>query len=535
MSVNADGSQLQQLTEGPFHDYYPCPLPDGGLAFISTRCRARFLCWRPQAFVLFRMDGDVIRPLSYANLSEWTPAVMRDGRLLWTRSEYIDKGADFGHTLWAIRPNGEHPQLIFGNNTPNCYINGREVPGTREILCTLFSHGGDHNGPLGLIDLDAARGPSDPGAITNITPDTRPHYNMNWPRYECWRDPVPVTRDYFLASHAPADRWGLYVVDRYGNRELLYLDPEIGSMTPSPLRAVKPPPVLDQATLATNDGAPGRLTLADVYEGLGPEVPRGSVKYLRVCQEVRAELLQMPDGTYQADHTPFQDWYATPVHKVSGPNGWPTYVAKASLGLVQVEPDGSASFTVPSGKVLYFQALDEDFNELQRMRSVVQLQPGEHRSCIGCHEHRHSAPPIQPNLAARHEPRRIEPPPWGDVPFAYERVVQPVWDQHCVRCHDETDQQGISLAGAVDEDRVPASYRTLIEGGWVHYFDMTYQLRHHKAEPKSFGTLNSKLWQLLNDGHYDVRLSRDEVRAVKCWIDLNCPLWPDYQFRPDRN
>ena len=39
---------------------------------------------------------------------------------------------------------------------------------------------------------------------------------------------------------------------------------------------------------------------------------------------------------------------------------------------------------------------------------------------------------------------------------------------------------------------------------------------------------------LLERGHYDVKLSRDEMQRVKCWIDLNCPLWPDYQFRLNR-
>ncbi|HOM18464.1 MAG TPA: hypothetical protein PLQ00_14130, partial [Thermoguttaceae bacterium] len=73
MRMNPDGSRLEQLTSGPFHDYFPCPLPDGGLAMISTRCKARYLCWRPQVAVLFRMeaDGSQIRPLSFANLSEW--------------------------------------------------------------------------------------------------------------------------------------------------------------------------------------------------------------------------------------------------------------------------------------------------------------------------------------------------------------------------------------------------------------------------------------------------------------------------------
>jgi len=178
--MNADGGDARQMTDGPFYDYFPCPLPDGGLAFMSTRCKARFLCWRPQAFVLFRMeaDGTGVQPLSFANLSEWTPTVLRDGQLLWMRSEYLDKGANFGHTLWAIRPDGAQPELVFGNNTDNCYANGREVPGTSEIICTLVSHGGDLNGPIALIDPRLGR--SNTKAVTSLTPDVSPQYDMNF-------------------------------------------------------------------------------------------------------------------------------------------------------------------------------------------------------------------------------------------------------------------------------------------------------------------------------------------------------------------
>ena len=184
--------------------------------------------------------------------------------------------------------------------------------------------------------------------------------------------------------------------------------------------------------------------------------------------------------------------------------------------------------------MLYFELLDENYNELQRMRSVVQLQPGEQRSCIGCHENRQHAAPARPGMALLNAPRRLQPEPWGSAAFAYQKVVQPVLDRHCVRCHDANDKHGLNLAGTLDSDRVPASYRTLIAGGWVHYFDWRYKLRHAKAEPLSFGTLQSKLWQVLDQGHHDVRLSTDEMRALKCWIDLNCPLWPDYQYRLDR-
>jgi hypothetical protein len=560
MSVDVRGQQLTQLTHGPFHDFDPLPLPDGGVAFCSTRCKARFLCWRPQAYVLFRMqaDGSDIEPLSFANLSEWTPSMMRDGRILWTRSEYLDKGADFGHTLWAIRPDGTHPELIFGNNTPNCYIHAREVPDTTELVCTLFSHGGDHNGPIGLIDL--ARRTFDPGrivtrndvwgqelydpaaprlnseAVTNITPDVRPHYNMSWARYECFRDPMPVSRDHFLVSHAPADLFGLYVIDRYGNRELLYLDPAMGSMSPQPLQPRVRPPILAGARDPELASAGlGRFTVTDVYRGLEGFVPRGAAKYLRVVEERRAELAQLPTGEYRRDYEPFQDYYATPVHHVSGPAGWPSFVAKGVWGTTPVAEDGSADFLAPAGKVLYFQLLDGELNELQRMRSVVQVQPGEHRSCIGCHEDRRAAPAIHEPLALRHPPRQLDAPPWGAGAFSYEQVVQPVWDAHCVSCHAGTPDAPLDLRGTRDAQRVPVSFRGLIEGGWVDYFDWTWSLQHYKAQPLSFGTLRSRLWDVLRDAnHAKVQLSRDELHAIKAWIDLNCPLWPDYTNRLER-
>ena len=535
MTMNANGRHVQQRTDGPFHDFWPCPLPDGGVAFISTRCKARFLCWRPQAFVLFRMeaDGSGMRPLSFANLSEWAPSVMADGRIIWTRSEYLDKGADFGHTLWAIRPDGTHPALVFGNNTRNCYANGREVPGTEEICGTLISHGGDLNGPIALLDV--RKGRFNPSAITNITPDVAPRYHMDWARTECFRDPVPLSRDYVLVSHAPHDRFGLYVIDRFGNREVLYLDPSMGSMCPTPLRPVAAPPVLPPSAETGPDApARGRFTLIDVYRGLEPEVGRGTVKYLRVCQEVRSDLQRLPSGEYRRDHQPFQDFYASPTHKVRGPPGWPSYVAKASLGIVPVAEDGSASFYAPAGKVLYFQVLDADFNEIQRMRSVVQLQPGEQRSCIGCHEDRFAVGRPRRAAALEGRPRPPQPPPWGAEPFSYQEVVQPVWDTHCIHCHNSDHPKGFDLTGTLDANRVPASYRTLITQGWVHYFDYTWGREHAKARPLTFGSVRSKLWKVLDGRHHNVRLIREERRRVMCWIDLNCPLWPDYRFRPDR-
>jgi hypothetical protein len=575
-AMHVDGSNLRQLTDGPFHDFDAVCLPDGGLAFHTTRCKVRFLCWRPQAYVLYRMDSDGsnIRRLSHANLSEWKPSVMQNGCILWTRSEYLDKGADFGHTLWSIHPDGTHPELIFGNNTPNCYSQAHEVPGTHELVCTLMSHG-DHQGPIALIDR--AKGPFATHAITNITPDTRPHYQMSRSHHNSFRDPYPISSDHFLVTHNPDDQhnWALYVIDRYGNREMLYVDPEISSKHPRPLRPRPRPPVLpSNIDPELADRGLGQFTVQDVYQGLGARVTRGRAAFLRVSQEMPSQLQQLDTGEYCADHPPFTDFYAAPIHLVHGPRqsfitrtpnaptehlqtgypwpqhvkflepgryqveegeGWPSYVAKASLGTVPIAKDGSANFLAPAGKVLYFQLLDSEFNELQRMRSVIQLQPGERRSCVGCHEHRTMSPPRSVGLASMRPPRQLEPPPWGAVAFDYQQIVQPVLNAHCVRCHDGSAVNRSDLRGNLGEDRIPTSYRTLIEGGWVHFFDYTYGMRHFEAEPLSFGTLQSRLFDVLEDAdHQEVSLDMSSTRALKTWVDLNCPLWPDYIYRPER-
>ncbi len=575
-AVEADGTGLRRLTDGPYHDFDAVCLPDGGLAFHTTRCGIRFLCWRPQAYVLYRMDADGtnMQRLSFANLSEWKPSVMQNGRILWTRSEYLDKGANFGHTLWSIRPDGTHPELVFGNNTPLGYSQAHEVPGTNEIVCTLMSHG-DHSGPIAL--LDRGKSPFDVEAITNISPDTRPSYEMNRSHHNTFRDPYPISPDHFLVTHNPDNHnnWALYVLDRYGNRELLYVDPEISSMRPSALRPRCRPPVLHGALdpeLAAREL--GQFTVQDVYLGLEPQIVRGQAKYLRVAEEVPSQLEQLPCGQLQADHPPFQDFYAAPIGQVQGrvhsyetrtanarltnmhthygwaerisekddglyrirdELGWPSYVAKASLGTVPIEEDGSANFLAPAGRVLYFQLLDAEYNELQRMRSVVQLQPGERRGCVGCHENRQTTPPAEMGTALLKPPRSLEPPPWGTAPFDYVQMVQPVLDAHCVRCHDGRDPERPDLRGTIDAARVPASYRTLIEGGLVHYFDLFYAIRPFKAEPLSFGTMRSRLWDVLADEqHEEVSLDEAGMRAIKAWIDLNCPLWPDYTYRLHR-
>ena len=538
----ATGQKRLVSPPGPFHDFWPIELPDGGLAFISTRCKKKFICWRPQAFVLYRMnkDGSDLSPLSYANLSEFAPSVSNSGSILWTRSEYVDKGADYGHTLWSIRPDGSSPELIFGNtiNLPQGYANGRQVPDSTEVSCVLISHFGDLNGPVALIDTSL--GPHDPSAIRSITPEVP--WPGFWARSETFREPVPITRDILLVAHAALDRFGLYLIDRFGNRELLTIDDAIDTICPQLFEERETPSVIKSSVnpeLAAQ--GLGRFSVTNVYRGLEGQVERGAAKYLRVCQEMPTPLKQLDDGSYQMDHEPFMEYYASPVDILQGSFGWPSYVAKGVLGTVEIEEDGSVDFLAPAEKVLYFELLDENFNEIQRMRSVVQLHPGESRSCIGCHENRLSVPDGGLTLASAHDPQMLQDPPWGPGPFWYEKVVQPVLDRRCVECHDaesaKKNVKQLDLTGIRDENKIPASYRSLVQSGDIHYFDYTWGAgKTTKAAPYTFGVSQSKVWDVLCDeNHSNVSLTSEEERAIKCWIDLNVPLWGDYQMRRERD
>ena len=128
------------------------------------------------------------------------------------------------------------------------------------------------------------------------------------------------------------------------------------------------------------------------------------------------------------------------------------------------------------------------------------------------------------------------PPPWGAGPFRYEQVVQPVLDRRCVSCHSAAKKHRLVLEGTRDKERVPVSWRSLLNSGTVHYFTYEYQKGvPYKAEPYTFGTFASRLWEVLKDErHKGVKLDPEEEQAIKCWIDMNCPLWGDYTFRPDR-
>ena len=526
---------FRQLTRGRYDDFDARYLPDGDIVFLSTR-KGTFLqasretseatrkgdlpdayvrCggdhYRPvPVFTLHRMDarGERLRPVSAFENFEWTPAVADDGRLLYTRWDYIDRFNGHFFSLWSANPDGTNPQLVYGNYTvrPQAVLEARSVPGTNKLVFTASAHHSITGGSLVL--LDRTRGTEGEAPLRRLTPEVPfpetegwpDHYYANpWPLAEehhlvAWSDrPLPPHCRVDDSPRNPPNATGIYLFDAFGNLTLLYRDPAISSSCPIPVRPRPRPPVLTDA-VDWDAPAEGRFFLQDVHRGL-EGVPRGAVRRLRV--------VAVPPKT--------QPHMNTPNLGVSAEDP-----GKYVLGTVPVEEDGSAFFRVPSGVPVFFQALDAEGAAFQTMRSLTYVWPGQTLSCVGCHESRETAPALSPGppAALRRGPSRIAPGPEGSWPLRYDRLVQPVLDRHCVSCHrpGAADPRGAAL------DLAPArSYGTLLSWGDRDLHRLVFE--RDRSIAGETPARRSRLLALLRTGHAGVTLDRDALDRLVTWMD----------------
>lgn len=552
--VAADGSGLRQLTGGPYDDFAPRYLPDGEIIFISTRRGGFHRCGRGPCPVytlaLCHADGSDPRPISYHETHEWDPAVLNDGRVIYTRWDYVDRNAVFYQQLWTVRPDGSDVRIFYGNNTwnPVGVWEARPVPGSHRVMATAAAHHAMSAGSIILVDI--ARGIDGLTPITRLTPDALfpesevpvlPHWyapagvkqkpdvpveQLRWPGH-CYKSPYPLSEKYFLVSYSyealigepnanVPNMFGLYLADAFGNKELLYRDLNIASLWAAPLRARKRPPVLPSLWEAEGTKG-GTFFLGNVYDSW-PPVPRGTVRRLRIVQV-------LPKTTPHA---------SSPPPGLAG-----TSPGRQVLGTVPVEPDGSAYFRAPAGIPLAFQALDELGQAVQTMRSVTYLQPGETASCVGCHEPRSSAPAARPiALAAQREPSTIQPGPDGSKPFSYPILVQPVLDKKCVSCHNAKRPDGKVILTGEPQGQFTASYHALAPRVPYSVWSSLEGNGEPLTAPDRFGARGSKLMKMLLAGHENVVLSPEEIERLVTWMDTNALFYgtfdPEDQARQQR-
>lgn len=515
--MNVDGTGLQQLTDGPYDDIEPTYLPDGDIVFCSSRCNRWVACWKVPVANLHRChgDGSNVHMISSNAVTENTPAVLPDGRLLYTRWEYNDRSQLAYHHLWTINLDGTGQMTYFGNMYPTgmtsniaartgnvvqynnvpgaeAMLDSRPIPGTRSVV-SIFSPGHgrrEHHGYVTIID--PRRGPDHQPFARRIHPDVN------------WRDPYPLSATQFLVARGRE----LHLMDDQGQTRLIHSlkdrRQELQLHEPVPVR----PQHRELVTAKRTDAEMplGRLVLTNVTRGRNMEGVRpGEIKKLLVLE-------QLP----------------VPFHNSPGFDGislWGPFTLARILGTVPVEADGSAYFEAPAMRSLFFVALDENELSVKKMQSFVTLQPGETTSCVGCHEPRTVTPenPGQPILqAVRRSPSRIEPMDGAPQIVDFRRHIQPILDRHCVACHGEDNPDGaICLTGTRGMPSHGAGQVLLSYVELVRRYEEVVDGRnaHGNRGPRQIGSSASKLMTRIDGSHYDVRISPLEMRLVRLWLD----------------
>jgi len=531
--VNVDGTELVQLTDGDCDDFDPCFLPNGRIVFITERRGGYLRCGRHcPVYTMYSMesDGSDIICISFHETHEWHPSVDNDGMLVYTRWDYVDRDTNIAHHIWTCFPDGRDPRSFHGNyplkreSRPWMEMSIRAIPGSHRYVATTGSHHGNAFGSLIMIDprLKDDRAMSQ---LTRLTPDTpfpeaeaKPIRN-----YMRYGTPWPLSEDDYLCVYdTDAKNRGIYWIDRFGNRELLYRDPSISALSPIPLRPQRKPPLIPSGTVQT----------ARDIEKAGVTIPSATITVVNVHDSD----FTWPEGSKVAALRIIQALPKTTPPPNQPRIGFANQTnARAVLGTVPVEPDGSAYFEAPIGKAIYFQALDERGMAIQSMRSATYVHPGEQMTCLGCHEQKHRASKQATTnpLALLRPPSKIQPDVDGSNPFNYVRLVQPALDRNCVSCHRE--EKVIDLTGVIEgENGWTRSYNNLTEkyGFYFHVSNGSINTGIHggsRTIAGQFGAMASKLLKFMDEQHYGVKLSDEDFHRLTLWLDCNSEFYGSYE------
>ncbi|MHC4505237.1 MAG: HzsA-related protein, partial [Planctomycetota bacterium] len=538
--MNVETRKVRQLTsDRGIADYEGIYLPDGNIMFSSTRCFQNVDCWHVSVCNMYLMNGDGkhMRRIGFDQVHTNYPQVHpENGLVTYTRWEYNDRGQIYPQPLFQMYPNGVRQTEYYGNNSyfPTTILHARGIPGTGKVLAVLSGHHTHQRGKLAIID--PSRGRQETSGVTLVAPVQKPRGIIKVDKYgqggDQWQYPYPLDEDNYLVTFRPRGqkRFGIYFMNRKGERVLLASDPAISCNQPVPLA---PRPLPPRPPYPTDwRRKTGSYTIQDIYRGPGLKgVARGTVKKVRVVA---------------------LDYMATDIGRKHGPSTISDLAAwdvKIVLGEAPVHEDGSAAFEVPARTPVYFQAIDAKGHVVQTMRSWSTLMPGEVFSCVGCHENKNETMPNRgASMALKVGVKPLEP--FYDITgkgFSFPKMIQPILDAKCVECHkggktDPPDLQATPVWDKAARKFWNRSYHVLISTNrprgpandtqqrlgvvaerskylnWIGRWSVPVMI-----PPYSHGSSQSPLVALLEKGHEKVKMTQEELDKISCWIDLALP------------
>jgi len=488
---NLDG--VQDYAPAGWDDYEPVYTPDDQIIFCSTRAKRYVQCYYTQVGTLHKcgLDGSNIHSISANVEQDNSPWFLNDGRVAHMRWEYVDRHWGTYHSLWTVNPDGTKQMVLYGNFASwDVMIDPKPIPGRNDRIICVFSPGHGRKEHFGrIVLLNTTLGPDDQKAVQYVTKE--PEYS----------DPWAFSVNHFLASKH--DR--LVMVTADGREETLFeLPPELkeaGFWIGEPRPIMEHPREVAIPDQTDPTKKTGTLALVNVYHGRKmKDVKPGTIAYLQIY-----EVLPKPIN------------FSGAMDMISNEG---TFSVTRLLGTVPVSPDGSAYFNLPARRSVLFCAMDHQNHCVKRMHSFTSVMPGEVTACIGCHEERTETPSAEErdrlNRILRTVP--VDPEKIAGVPeiFVFPRDIQPILDRHCLACHNpDREEAGFNISGEWN----PLYTFGYMQMSWRKLLGDNRNRSMGNFAPYEIGTGSSQLLKLIETHHQGVRMSEDEQKMIRCWLD----------------
>lgn len=398
--IGVDGSGLEQLTDGPYHDVGPAYLPDGRIVFASSRAgiRDEYHGYPCTALYVMNADGSDLHPIATNIGRDNEPAVLADGRIAFSRLEVFYSRNKTELTLHAMHPDGTMDMVLYGperrqywrtlDHGPPSPADGQEAPLTHRVVRITQPQAM----PDGRNILAVTQ-----GGLTLIGSrrDRETLLALDEEKQWAYTTPFPLPDGRLLCAitakipEREKIDLGLYLFDPAdGSRQLIYNDPATADYEARPILTRHPP--LIQPVQTRRNAYSGRFFCSSVFATQEKDVP------------VRGRLVRLIEGvpvvSRHSTHT-----NPEPVWKNHGGT-----FARV-LGMAPLAPDGSFYAEVPADRLLHFQVLDSDRRVVGNQLTWISPRPGETRSCVGCHENPHTTSRGHDALAAHSPPLDFRP------------------------------------------------------------------------------------------------------------------------------
>ncbi len=534
--IDVATKETRQITKNPLDlkvgDYEPCYLPTGDIMFSSSRLYSMVNCAYNTVgnMYLCNKNGDWLRKIGFDQEASFTPVMMADGKVLYSRWEYNDRTRISCSGYFTMNPDGTKQNEYWGNQSdfPLMKYHGREIPNSNgKIMGIAGDHLAPYQGELIVIDPQTSRnnfkGDENesikliaPVRKVPVDPSTSMKGTSQGAIKYIFQNPWPFDEENCLVSWRAAESekiFKIYFFNADASRELMAWDSKMSVSQPMVMdERRKPPKISLQADYTKETGI---FSVTNVNYGTGSKgVPEGKITKLRV--------IALDYRTNYSNSSGILGFAVNPIGRA-----YSSWLVKTLLGEIPVEKDGSACFIVPANTPVYFQTVDADGRMVNTMRSWTTLMPGERFDCTGCHENKNESPPPS-NPIAKNSLPLVKRLGVEDKGFSYPRMVQPILDKYCVSCHDAKHKSLDLRANPVfDKDgkkTFNSSYSNLTKAQ-KKYVDWVTQ--ESKAAPitkfPAPGSATSPLADRLLKGHNNEKMTPEEREIIFCWIDMMVP------------